>query len=149
MAERFGYSPFFEALAWMRKNRGRDVTTAVGGLMGPGIHRAIVQEYRDSADYRDWIFRSSDKLLHKERTWGRGRERYKLGSVYELELVYGGDGSHRIEAAGDQYKLVHSASGDTVFAAASIREVYSKVKELRLKLTYLKIKWSRLITKEG
>ena len=148
MVERYGYAPYFEALAWLQKNRKQEVSTAIGGLMPPGIHVAIVQEYRDGGNYRDVIFRSTDNLLHKERTWGKGMTRYELGTIYKFELIYGGDGTHHIEATGGQYRLVHIASGSSVFAAAQIRDIYTRIKDSRgkIKLVYLKIKWS---TKEN
>ena len=145
MPERYGYEPFRRALDWMKKNRGRDVTTNIGGIMGPGIHKAIVQEKIDGGNTVDFIFQSTDRLLHKERTWGKGRLRYKLDTVYEFELMYGGDGTHRIEATNGTYNLIALRSGQPVFAAESIRQVYQYVNENKFKLVYLRIKWSREI----
>jgi len=145
MSERFGYAPYFEALDWMKKNRGRDVTTTIGGVMATGMHKAVVVEYKETENFKDVIFQSTDKLLHKERTWGRGRERYKLGTMHEFELMYGGDGTHRIEAGSGDYKLIELQSGVSVFAANSIRQVYQYVADHKFKLVYLRIKWSREI----
>lgn len=141
--ERFGYKPFFDSLAWMKKNRGREITTPIGGVMNVGLHKACVVEYKDGGQYVDFVFQSVDRQLHRERTWGSWRNKYKLGTWYELELVLGGDGQARIEAGGGTYKLILLSSGMSIFESDSIRDVYAFVKDENIKLVYLKIKWSR------
>ena len=143
MSERFGYAPYFDALSWMKKNRGRDVTTRVGGAMDIGIHKALVIETKTGSNYVDFVFQSTDKLLHKERCWTKHREKYKINTWYEMELISGGDGTHRIEVGNGQYKLIRLSSGVPVFDSASIRDVYAFAKKRFIKLVYLRIKWAR------
>jgi hypothetical protein len=140
---RQGYRPYMEAAAWMRQNKGRDVSTQIGGVMNAGIHVATVIEKWEGKDFTEFIFRSTDNLLHKERCFGRGRLRYQMGSKYKFELTYGEDGDCRIEAAGGIYRLLHLHSGSHIYEAPTMKDLYIYVKEHAFRLAYLKIKWSR------
>lgn len=142
MSERYGYANYFKALAWMKKNRGRDVSTSIGGVMLAGIHKAVCYEYKQGSGFTDYIFRSSDNLLHRERVWSGGKG-YKLGTAYTFELALGGDGSHRIEAANGEYKLINLSTGSADLSSTAIKDLYQFVKEHKHKLVYLKVKWRR------
>ena len=140
---RQGYLPFLAAQTWMKKNKGRDVSVQVGGVMQAGVHQARVVEVWQSKDWNDIIFRSVDNMLHKERCFGRSRTRYRMNGLYQFELAYATDGNCRIEAAGGTYYLLHLISGARIFESEVIKDVYAYVKEHSFKLAYLKIKWAK------
>lgn len=143
MATRQGYASYREAAEWMRLNKGRDVSTTIGGVMGKGHHQATVVEKWDSKGYVEYIFRSTENLMHKERCFGRSITRFHLGGVYKFELDYGGDGNCRIEAAGGGYKLLHLDSSAHIYNSERIAEVFQYVKDHNFKLAYLRIKWAK------
>ena len=140
---RQGYVPYLMAQDWMRRNKGRDVNTTIGGVMGAGCHEATAIERWQGFDFVEYIFRSSDNCLHKERCFGRSHTRFALGRTYQFELEYGGDGNCRIEAAAGGYRLLLTSSGAHLYEADNIAELYVYVKAHNFKLVYLKIKWSR------
>jgi len=140
---RQGYAPLLSALAWMGKNRKVDVSRQIGGAMEPGIHTATCVEFVSAGNYTDFIFESTDGLLHKERVWsGYGSKGPALGTKWKFELHYAGDGTHHIERGGEDYYLM-DADGKIVRTSQRIRDLYAFVKENNFKLRYLRMKWKK------
>ena len=139
-AERFGFAPFREAYQWVAANRKKDVSTNIAGVAGPGIHTGTCVEFKQGKDYTDYIFQTKDKLLHKERCWKGAQTKFKLGSIYQFEIV-AGFGTHRIDISADEYSLVSLKDGRVTLTSGTIRDLYEYVKENNFKLVYNKIRW--------
>jgi hypothetical protein len=132
----------------MRSRKGRDLTAALGGVMGPGQHKIVVMEMTNCPAYTDVIMKNSDGQLHKERCFGRAKSFYELGATYKVTLEYSKEGHYKIESKADVYELVHIVSDAAIFRSERIRDIYEQIKNNKYKLRYLRVVWADFISKE-
>ena len=147
---RTGYKPFIQALAWIRSQKGRDLTQALGGVMGPGRHKVTIMEVIGNTTYEEVLMKNTDQQVHKERCYGRARGFYFLGKKYKITLDYSKEGEYRIESKQGVYELVHMLSGRAIFRSDRIVHIYDKIRANKYKLRYLRVVWADQIdeTKE-
>lgn len=129
------FSPQRHAMEWMKKNKRRDMTKVLGGVMDDGLQKdCVVIEMHKGGNYTDYIFRNKDKQEYKQRCWGNYQGFYKLGATYDI-IILTRVGDVRIEGAEGRFSLVSIKDNTVQLTSKRIGDLYAYARNNKLKMT--------------